>query len=274
MAEALLEVAGLTKYYGGLAAVRDLSFSVARGQIFGIAGPNGAGKTTLFDVISGHARASGGSVILEGRGIDRLQAHAVCQAGLARTFQIPAVFSGQTVLANAIVGAEFGHRPRFLSSLRFDPAIVERARAGLVFVGLGNRETEIAGRLSVFDKKRLMIASALATEPRLMLFDEPVGGLNPTEIRATIDLIRRIRASGVTIILIEHVMSTLMALSDHVMIMNHGQKLYEGSPADVASDAEVVRVYLGTESTAVAAMAGAPLDAAAIGADNAASGAS
>ena len=273
MAEPLLEARGLTKYFGGLAAVRDLSFSVARGQIFGIAGPNGAGKTTLFDVISGHARASGGSVILEGRRIDRLPAHAICQAGLARTFQIPAVFPGQTVLANAIVGAEFGHRPQFLSSLRFDPDIVERARASLAFVGLTNRETEIAGRLSVFDTKRLMIASALATEPRLMLFDEPVGGLNPTEIRATIDLIRRIRASDVTIILIEHVMSTLMVLSDHVMIMNHGQKLYEGSPADVASDAEVVRVYLGTESTAVAAIAGARLDAAAIGLDDAGMGA-
>jgi branched-chain amino acid transport system ATP-binding protein len=273
VSEVLLEARGLTKHYGGLAAVRDLSFSVARGQIFGIAGPNGAGKTTLFDVISGHARASGGSVVLDGRRIDRLAAHAICQAGLARTFQIPAVFPGQTVLANAVVGAEFGHRPRFLSSLRFDLAIVERARASLAFVDLADRETEIAGRLSVFDTKRLMIASALATEPRLMLFDEPVSGLNPTEITATIDLIRRIRASGVTIILIEHVMSTLMVLSDHVMIMNHGQKLYEGSPADVASNAEVVRVYLGTESTADAAMAGARLDAAAIGATDAGAGA-
>lgn len=273
MTEALLEAANLTKHYGGLAAVRDLSFSVARGEIFGIAGPNGAGKTTLFDVISGHAPASGGSVVLDGRRIDGLAAHAICQAGIVRTFQIPAVFPGQTVLSNAVVGAEFGHRPRFFSSLRFAPDIVERARASLAFVGLADRETRVAGLLSVFDTKRLMIASALATEPRLMLFDEPVGGLNATEIRATMDLIRRIRDSGVTIILIEHVMSALMALSDRVMIMNHGEKLYEGSPAEVASDAEVVRVYLGTESTAVAALAGARLDTAAIGADDARAGA-
>jgi len=269
----LLDVAGLSKYYGGLAAVSDLSFSVARGQIFGIAGPNGAGKTTLFDVISGHARASGGSVALEGRSIERLPAHAICQAGIARTFQIPAVFPEQTVFANAVIGAEFGHRPRFISSLWFDPGIAERARAALAFVGLAHRETERAGLLSVFDTKRLMIASALATEPRLMLFDEPVGGLNPTEIRATMGLIRSIRDSGVTIIVIEHVMSALMALSDRVMIMNHGQKLYEGSPKEVAADAEVVRVYLGTESTSVAAKAGARLDPAAIGADDAAAGA-
>jgi branched-chain amino acid transport system ATP-binding protein len=273
MSEALLEARGLTKHYGGLAAVRDLSFKVARGEIFGIAGPNGAGKTTLFDVVSGHARASGGSVLLEGRRIDQLPAHAICQAGIARTFQIPAVFPGQTVLANAVVGAEFGHRPRFLSSLAFDHAIVVRAREALAFVGLVGREREVAGRLSVFDTKRLMIASALATEPRLMLFDEPVGGLNATEIKASTDLIRRIRDAGMTIILIEHVMSALMAVSDRVMIMNHGAKLYEGTPAEVASDAEVVRVYLGTESTSVAAMAGARLDAAAIGAHHAEIGA-
>lgn len=267
MTQSLLEVHDLSKHYGGLAAVHQLSFSVARGQIFGIAGPNGAGKTTLFDVISGHTRATSGEVLLDGRRIERLGAHDVCQAGIARTFQIPAVFPGQTVLANAVVGAEFGHRPRLFSSLRFDDAIVDRARESLAFVGLADREREIAGRLSVFDTKRLMIASALATEPRLMLFDEPVGGLNPTEIRATTDLIRAIRDAGVTVILIEHVMSALMSVSDHVMIMNHGAKLYQGSPAEVATDAEVVRVYLGTESLAVAEKAGVRPDAHAIGDD-------
>lgn len=265
MTDTLLEVMDLSKHYGGLAAVRDLTFSVARGQIFGIAGPNGAGKTTLFDVISGHARATGGQVRLEGRRIEHLPAHAVVQAGVARTFQIPAVFPGQTVLANAMVGAEFGHRPRLLSTLGFGDAIVTRAREALAFVGLDGREAESAGRLSVFDVKRLMIASAMATEPRLMLFDEPVGGLNTTEIRAISDLIRAVRDAGVTVVLIEHVMSALMSLSDRVMIMNHGAKLYEGSPAEVATDADVVRVYLGTESTAVAEMAGARLDAHAIG---------
>ncbi|MEI7742333.1 MAG: ABC transporter ATP-binding protein [Chloroflexota bacterium] len=269
MTDMLLEVRDLSKHYGGLAAVRDLTFSVERGQIFGIAGPNGAGKTTLFDVISGHVRATTGEVSLEGRRIERLPAHAIVQHGLARTYQIPAVFPGQTVLANAVVGAEFGHRPRLFSTLGFAPSIVDRARAALDFVGLGDHEAENAGRLSVFDTKRLMIASALATEPRLMLFDEPVGGLNTTEITAIVELIRRIRDTGVTVLLIEHVMTALMALSDRVMIMNHGAKLYEGSPAEVATDAEVVRVYLGTESTAVAEMAGVKVDGTALGADQA-----
>jgi branched-chain amino acid transport system ATP-binding protein len=261
MTETLLEVRDLSKHYGGLAAVRELSFSVARGQIFGIAGPNGAGKTTLFDTISGHTRATTGQVLLEGRRIEHLPAHTICQQGIARTYQIPAVFPGQTVLANAMVGSEFGHRPRLLSTLGFGDGIVTRARDGLAFVGLADREAETAGRLSVFDTKRLMIASALATEPRLMLFDEPVGGLNATEIRAICDLIRAVRDAGITVVLIEHVMSALMSLSDRVMIMNHGAKLYEGTPAEVATDAEVVRVYLGTESTAVAAMAGVAVDA-------------
>ena len=267
MTDTLLEVTDLSKYYGGLAAVRDLSFSVARGQIFGIAGPNGAGKTTLFDAISGHVRATSGAVAFERRRIEHLPAHLIVQAGLVRTYQIPAVFPGQTILANAVVGAEFGHRPRLFSTLGFAPSIVDRAHEALEFVGLGGREEENAGRLSVFDTKRLMIASALATEPRLMLFDEPVGGLNATEISAIVALIRQIRDSGVTVLLIEHVMSALMALSDRVMIMNHGAKLYEGSPAEVASDADVVRVYLGTESTRVAALTGARLTAEAIGAN-------
>jgi branched-chain amino acid transport system ATP-binding protein len=267
MSDAVLEARDLSKYYGGLGAVRELSFAVAEGEIYGIAGPNGAGKTTLFDVVSGHAPATSGSVVFEGRAIERLPAHAVCQAGIARTFQIPAVFPGQTVLANAVVGAEFGDRPRVFSSLGFDGAVIEAARRALAFVGLGDHEARPAGALSVFDTKRLMIASALATQPRLMLFDEPVGGLNRGEMQATIELIRRIRDSGITILLIEHVMAALMTLSDRVMIMNHGQKLYEGSPAEVVGDAEVDADHLGTERTASAGDAGAAVSASATGAE-------
>ena len=242
----LLAGEGVWKRYGGLAAVHGLSFEVREGETLGIAGPNGAGKTTLFDVVTGHARASGGRIVFLGTEIQHLPAHAICHRGIARTFQIPAVFPTQTVFGNAVVGAHFGRRNRFFPGFRFDRAAADRAREALEFVRLGGKERPLAGPLSVFDKKRLMIASAIASEPRLLMLDEPVGGLNPAETGRVLDLVDKIKKSGVTIILIEHVMRALMAISDRVLIMNHGKKLYEGSPRDVVHDAEVVRVYLGT----------------------------
>ena len=243
---ALLEVAGLTKRYGGLAAVDDLSFRVAPGEAFGIAGPNGAGKTTLFDAITGHARATEGRILFLGAEIQERSSHVICQLGVARTFQIPAVFPEHTVLGNVLVGAYFGRRARVAPAPRFDDESVERAREAARFVGLGDRLRAIAGPLSLFDKKRLMMASAIATEPRLLMLDEPVGGLNPAEIDEVLALVREIRATGVTVVLIEHVMRALMTISDRVMVMNHGRLLFEGTPADVQRDEEVIRVYLGT----------------------------
>jgi branched-chain amino acid transport system ATP-binding protein len=245
---ALLEVVGLTKRYGGLAAVDDLSFRVPAGQTFGIAGPNGAGKTTLFDTITGHARATHGRVVFRGAEIQERSSHVICHLGIARTFQVPAVFPEHTVLGNIIIGSYFGREARMIPGIRFEPDSTERARAMASYVGLQDKLGAISGPLSLFDKKRLMIASALASDPVLLMLDEPVGGLNPGETDEVLGLIRKVRSSGVTVVLIEHVMSALMTISDHVMVMNHGRLLFEGNPADVQRHEEVIRVYLGTAS--------------------------
>jgi branched-chain amino acid transport system ATP-binding protein len=244
--ESLLAVEGLTKRYGGLAAVDGLSFGVAPGETFGIAGPNGAGKTTLFDTITGHARASEGRIVFADREIQDLTSHAICRLGIARTFQMPAVFPEHTVLGNILVGAYFGAGARAVPGVRFDDASIARAREAAVAVGLEDKLDALAGALPLFDKKRLMIASAMATGPQLLMLDEPVGGLNPGEVDDILALIRRVRDSGVTIVLIEHVMRALMSISDRVMVMNHGRLLFEGTPADVQRNEDVIRIYLGT----------------------------
>jgi branched-chain amino acid transport system ATP-binding protein len=245
----LLTIEGLYKYYGGLAAVHDLSAAVGEGEILGIAGPNGAGKTTLFDTISGYARASRGRVMLGERQIERLSAHRITHLGIARTFQIPSVFDSQSVFANALVASYFGAANRFVPGLRFDRHSVERADLALEFVGLETKRDSVAGPLPLFDKKRLMLACALATEPRVLLLDEIAGGLNPGETDAIFDLVRDVRSErGLAIVVIEHVMRALMAISDRVMIMHHGAKLYEGPPADVLANEDVIRVYLGREA--------------------------
>jgi branched-chain amino acid transport system ATP-binding protein len=249
----MLEVESLSKRFGGLAAVDDLSFSVEEGETFGIAGPNGAGKTTLFDAITGLTRASAGRIVFAGDEIQDRSSHAICHRGVARTFQIPAVFPEHTVLGNSMVGAYFGRRSRGVPGLGFDDDTVERARQAAEFVGLGDRLQAVAGPMSLFDKKRLMIASAIATSPRLLMLDEPVGGLNPGEVDAVLDLVGKVRRSGVTVVLIEHVMHALMSISDRVMVMNHGRLLFQGTPADVQRHEEVIRVYLGTESASDAA---------------------
>lgn len=249
MSEPVLECAGLTRYFGGLAAVNQLSFAVQRGQIFGIAGPNGAGKTTLFNLLSGHVAPSSGTVVFEGNAIHGAPPHAVCHAGIARTFQTPLVFGGGTVAENALVGSYFGHRIGF-PGLSFDKASRDRADEALAFSGLATKRAWPAHLLSVFEKKQLMVASAIATQPRLMMLDEPVGGLNHAEIDAFMTLIRRVRDAGITVLLIEHVMRALMSLSDHVMIMHHGEKLSEGTPQEIRQDAQVIRVYLGREAGA------------------------
>jgi branched-chain amino acid transport system ATP-binding protein len=254
---AMLEVEGLSKHFGGLAAVDDLSFAVTDGETFGIAGPNGAGKTTLFDAITGLARATSGRIVFSGEEIQDRSSHLICHRGVARTFQIPAVFPEHTVLGNIVVGAYFGRRSAGVPGLAFDDGTVERAREAATFVGLESQLASVAGPLSLFDKKRLMIASAIATNPRLLMLDEPVGGLNPGEVDAVLDLVARVRESGVTVILIEHVMRALMSISDRVMVMNHGRLLFEGTPADVQRHEEVIRVYLGTESATDAVDAGA-----------------
>lgn len=254
----LLEVAGLSKHFGGLAAVDDLSFVVREGDAFGIAGPNGAGKTTLFDTITAHARATQGRIVFAGEEIQGRSSHAICHAGVARTFQIPAVFPEHTVLANILIGSYFGHSGRRLPGLRFDAVAIERAAEAAAYVGLEGKLEHPAGPLPLFDKKRLMIASAISSAPRLLMLDEPVGGLNRGEVDAVLELVRKVRASGVTVVLIEHVMRALMSISDRVLVMNHGRRLFEGSPQDVQRHEEVIRVYLGTTSERVPGLGEAP----------------
>lgn len=241
----ILECEAVSKAYGGLRAVNELSFSVERGEIFAIVGPNGAGKTTLFDVISGIAPASGGSVRFLETEIQRLRPHEICRLGLARTFQTTVAFDSQTVLTNVLIGSTFGQRPAAgLAAFRFSPSAAETALEVLGVVGLED-QAALAASLPTLERKRLMLATALATRPTLLLLDEPVGGLNAAERETMIQLIGRINATGVTVLMIEHVMKAVQALATRMLVLHHGQKIAEGTPAHVLRDQRVIDVYLG-----------------------------
>jgi branched-chain amino acid transport system ATP-binding protein len=235
----------VSKYFGALAAVHDLSFDLKPGEVLGIGGPNGAGKTTLFEIISGLNPASRGQVLFDGQDITKLAPEAICHAGIASTFQLNASFDRLSVRDNVRVAAYFGRDNRVLPSLRIGKDTETHVDAALEAVGWRGDQKLLAGQLPVLDRKLLMLAGALATRPKLLLMDEPVGGLNPQEIEAMMAVVRRIAASGVTIILIEHVMRFLVQLSERVMIMHHGEKIYEGPPQGLVSDRTVIDVYLG-----------------------------
>lgn len=241
----LLSCRTVGKSFGALAAVNDLSFVVAAGEILGIGGPNGAGKTTLFEVISGLNPASRGTVLLEGRDITRLTPEEICHAGVARTFQLNAGFDSLTARENVLVGAYFGRENRVLPTFRIGSEAGDAADEAMAMMGLEDRADRITGKLPVLDRKLLMMASAMATRPKLLLMDEPVGGLTAREIERVMAAVRTIKASGVTIILIEHVMRFLVQLSDRVLIMHHGEKIFEGLPRNLVNDRTVVDVYLG-----------------------------
>ncbi len=249
MGEVILSVRGATKRYGGLVAVNDVTFDVQRGEIFGIAGPNGAGKTTLFDVVTGMVRASGGEILFKDSPIHNASIHEICHRGITRTFQKPSVFDSETVMGNVVVGAHFGSGKPWWKSFSRDPEVWERSVEALEAVGLAHRAEDLSGDLPVYDKKRLMIASALASTPELLFLDEPFGGLTDDEIDALLVLLRQINAErGITIVLIEHVMRALMSLADRILIMDQGKTLVQGEPKTVMSDPEVIRVYLGTSA--------------------------
>ena len=243
----LLDVIDLKKSFGGLNAVDGLSFSVNQGEILGICGPNGAGKTTLFDLISGVSPISGGRIVYLGEDISGLNSGQICHRGIARTFQFNAGFDSLTIEQNVFIGAQFGHssrglRQRLLSSSRTEELVEE----ALKLAGLKDRRKVTIAFASVLERKLSMIASALATGPRLMIMDEPVGGLILEEMERLKSLVRALRERGITIILIEHVMQFLTSLSDRVIIMHHGRKLFEGTPRDMYRDQHVVDVYLGS----------------------------
>jgi branched-chain amino acid transport system ATP-binding protein len=235
----------VSKLFGALAAVNRLSLDVHPGDILGIGGPNGAGKTTLFDVISGLNPASSGQVVFDGRDITQARPEAICHAGIARTFQLNAAFDTLSVRDNVRVAACFGRAARSFPGWRLPPDAEAAAAEALDAVGLAGRDALPAGELPVLDRKLLMLAGALATAPKLLLMDEPAGGLSPGEIDRLMQVVRAIAARGITIMLIEHVMRFLVQISTRVLILHHGERLYEGPPGGLARDRGVIDVYLG-----------------------------
>ena len=246
----LLSCRRVTKSYGALNAVDKLTFDVQAGTVFGIGGPNGAGKTTLYDVICGIAPATSGDIFLDGKSIVNMAPHEVCHQGIARTFQMNASFDTLTVRDNVMLAAHHGHMLKELPKFFFNDEERHRADNALDLTGLRDKADEIVSDLNLVDSKLLMIAAALATSPRILMMDEPVGGLVPQEIDQVEAVVRRLtEEKGITVILIEHVMRFLVGLSDEVMIMNQGGKLYQGTPLGLAHDKAVVEVYLGEGSS-------------------------
>ena len=237
-----LEVEGLSVAFGGLRAVRELSFSVGEGEILGLIGPNGAGKTTVFNLVTGFVRPTAGAIRLDGRSLVGLRPHAVARLGAARTFQIVKPFPGLSVRENVTLAAFLRHPAR--------PAAEAEADAVLERVGLAHRAVAAARELTLVDQKRLEVAKALATRPRLLLLDEPMGGLTLPEVDQAAAMVARIRDGGVTIVLVEHVMKAIMRISDRVVVMNQGQKIAEGPPARVVEEPEVLAAYFGKRRVA------------------------
>jgi branched-chain amino acid transport system ATP-binding protein len=237
MAEALV-IRGLNKRFGGLRAVQDVSFSVQENETVALIGPNGAGKTTSFHLITGFHRPDSGSVSAFGREIVGLKPHDICAHGLARTFQVAKPFGAMTVLANVMTGAFLRDKNTAVAR--------EKAREAIEFVGLAAKEQTAAKDLNTIDQRRLEMARALATQPRILLLDEVMAGLNPSEIDQAVALVGKLSQRGLTIVIVEHVMRAIMAVARHIVVLDHGQKIAEGTPKEIVENPEVVRAYLGS----------------------------
>jgi branched-chain amino acid transport system ATP-binding protein len=233
----LLEVREVTRTFGGLAAVRDVTFGIQPGEIVGLIGPNGAGKTTLFNVVTGFLTPTRGEVAFEGQSISGLLPDRVCHRGIGRTFQVVRPFGNMTTLQNAMVGTFF-REP--------DPRGARRAAEEILdFLGLTPRREALAKNLTIADRKRLELARALGTQPKLLLLDEVMAGLNPAEVADILGLLREIRRRGTTLFVIEHIMAAIMAISDRILVLHNGGLIAQGAPRQVADDQAVIDAYLG-----------------------------
>jgi len=236
---AFFETKEIRKFFGGLAAVDSVSFKVEQGEIYGLIGPNGSGKTTIFNLINGYYPLTEGEIYFQGKRISGLKTHQICRLGIGRTFQVVKPLKRMTVLDNVIASA-------FLrTSTKADA--VQLAEETIAFAGLTQVKDKLAKSLPIASRKRLEIARALATKPKLLLLDETAAGLNPSELDEAIALIKKIRESGITIIIVEHIMKVIMTISERILAINHGMPIAEGTPAEVASNHEVIAAYLGEE---------------------------
>jgi branched-chain amino acid transport system ATP-binding protein len=250
----LLEIDNVTKYFGGLPAVRDVSFSIQPGELVGLIGPNGAGKTTIINLISRTERLSAGDIRFKGQTISDKAPHEIGRMGIARTFQVVRPFRSMSVLENVAVGAFFGSD----GLKRSRAQALDKAHEVLARVGLNHRSEYLADALTVPDRKRLEVAKALAMDPELLLLDEVMAGLNLAEVEEAMSLIQEVNRQGVTVLAIEHVMKAIMGISQRVIVMDHGQQIAAGTPSEIASNPTVIRAYLGKRYAARSAAVPGP----------------
>lgn len=236
----MLEVNGLCKSFGGLVAIKDLDISVSKGEIVGFIGPNGSGKTTFFNVLSGFYKPEKGTIVFDGKNIAGLKPYRICQLGVSRTFQLTRSFDQMTTLQNAMIGRMYGSQPIY--SMR---QAMEECEGILEFVDLGKKASTYASNLGIVQRKKVEIARALATKPKLLLLDEMMSGLTPAEMQEALRLVKAIADSGITLIVVEHVIKAILDISSKLIVINYGEKIAEGDPQDVIKNRKVIDAYLG-----------------------------